>query len=271
MRPADGDRRVCPEPRPDEGVVLKREARTLVWSRRAGDGVAEVVKMYLHRGAWAAVRGSLLPCRVAREHRALTHLLDNGIPCCEPRSWRRGVSRRLGYFELLVTREIPGARSLAELLCPLAPERCRVDLDDLFVMVRRMHEAGLFHGTLYPGNVLTAPDGGGVRFYITDAPRSVLFPASIVGTGMARYDLQSLCQWLLTRVTHGDPLRAYGLTAAAARTLRRQCPAFHPCKAHRQGLRGTFLARAAVARAVGCVALARGGPVGAARTRAELP
>jgi hypothetical protein len=244
-------------PRPEEGVLLKVESTTLVWSQRAADGAAEVVKMYFHRGAWTAMRGAFMRCRTEREHRALVHLLAHGVPGCEPRSWGRGFSRRFGFYEVLATTEIAGAVTLAEVLRRDGGGLLSLDLAPMFRVVRGMHDSGLFHGMLFPRNMLVAGPAGAEQFYVIDAPRSVLFPGSIVGTAMAREDLLALASRLLARPGGCEEVRAYGLSDGERHRLGERARRYSSSKVRRQARRGAFLARAMWAHARVALAASR--------------
>ncbi len=196
------------DPHPD--ALLKEEERTLVWRVPGAEGVPWVVKLYRRRGGMNALRSLVFRFRTEREYRRLRHLGRWGVRCTPPVAWAAGRSSAHGWHEILVMEEVPAALQLGTLL---REREGRVDLAPLFALVRRMHESGFCHQTLYPGNVLVSmeapPDE---RFVLSDVPRSWTFPRSLVGTRMARLDLLDLCTCLVEEGLPPErlPLEAYG-------------------------------------------------------------
>lgn len=214
---------------PDTNLLLKRENEVLIWRLPLvlpGSAENGVVKLYRRRGRVNRLRGGILPFRVQREYGALSRLADGGVPCSQPLVWGWGFMPEHGDFEVLVTREIPGAVNLKDLL---GASRGRLRTDGflaLFESVRRMHELGVYHGALWPKNVLrTATSDGVGEFHLIDLARAVLFPGTICRTATARLDLLSLV-YSLGRANDAFDcealLRHYGFTAAEARTIAAQ-------------------------------------------------
>lgn len=218
-----------PEPRdlvatlvPSEAALLKREPGTLVWRETRADGARVVAKLYRRRSRLTFLRSKVTRFRVEREFRRLLHLHRAGIPCTEPLGWAEGSSKEHGCHELLLMREVPDAVPLDEVL---REQGAAVHLAPLYRVVRRMHESGFCHQTLYAANVLfsrSAPPGA--EFFLSDVPRSWTFPRSLVGTRLALWDLLDL------EVTIGraggrvgpEALAAYGLDDATAERRARE-------------------------------------------------
>jgi tRNA A-37 threonylcarbamoyl transferase component Bud32 len=195
---------------PPDHAVLKREEGTIVWREADGDGRALVVKLYRRRGAWNALRGRVTCFRTEREHQRLRHLERWGVPCTPPLAWAAGRSPEHGYHEVLVMGEVPHVVDLGAFVRQAEGD---IDLAPLFRIVRRMHEAGFCHQTLYPGNILVKRGAPPEEAYVMcDVPRSWVFPRSIVGTSMARYDLLDLATRLIGMGVPADriALAAYG-------------------------------------------------------------
>ena len=180
---------------PEPDAILKLEDRTVVWREGEVGGTGKVVKLYRRRGGITALRSRVFRFRTEREFRRLQHLARWGIPCTPPQGWAAGWTPEHGHHEILVMEEVEGA---VELGLHLA-EGGAMDLAPLFQMVRRMHESGFCHQTLYAANVLVSNQGrpGGGDFVMCDVPRSWTFPRSILGTSMARYDLLDLAASLV--------------------------------------------------------------------------
>jgi len=180
---------------PESHAILKLENCTVVWREEGEGGRGKVVKLYCRRGGMTALRSRIFRFRTEREFRRLQHLARWGIPCTPPLDWAAGWTPDHGHHEILVMEEVEGA---AELGLHLA-RGGTMDLAPLFQMVRRMHESGFCHQTLYAANVLVSNEGGpgGGDFVMCDVPRSWTFPRNIVGSSMARYDLLDLAASLV--------------------------------------------------------------------------
>jgi len=89
-----------------------------------------------------------------REFANLRWLREHGFRAPEPlvaaALWRRGLPR----FQLLFTREVAGARTLAQFLVEERGARRAAVLDDLAREVARMHALGFVHHDLFPRNLL---------------------------------------------------------------------------------------------------------------------
>ncbi len=170
-------------------ILIKSEARTLIWSEAEPDGSRTIVKMYRHRPFYDPLRRLFVAYRVEREYRLLAHLSRSGVPCPEPLRWSHGRSREHGIHELLATREIPATIPLAQLL--RVPSGAPIpDLMPLFAIARRMHDSGVSHGAFYPTNVLVSvPVRDPPAFHLLDLAHGCRFSQGIVGSRPARFDL----------------------------------------------------------------------------------
>jgi hypothetical protein len=173
---------------PDQ--FLKQTRDTLVWSGDLPEVGRGFVKMYRHRSplSWCAKR--LIAYRAEREYRRLLVLHGAGVPCAEPLMCAAGRSPEHGRYEVLVTREIPHARQFKAYLAAARAGGRKPDLAPLFRTIRKMHAAGIYHGTLTPNNIVVSePPGGPVSFHVVDLPRAIAFSGDVAATRMARYDL----------------------------------------------------------------------------------
>lgn len=169
-------------------TLVKVEDRTLIWSEPLPDGTRAFFKMYRRRGFLDPVRHWFVPYRVEREFRLLERLHASGIPCTEPIRWSHGRNRRHGWHEILVTREIPSAAPLKDVL--RADPAGAPDLAPLFALARHMHAAGVAHGAFYAANVMiSVPAGEPPRFHLIDFAHGCRFAKDIAGTAPADYDV----------------------------------------------------------------------------------
>ena len=236
-------------PSPAAGALIKSEPETVIWAQDVGAERRAIVKMYRHRGPITTWRERTFRFRVQREFEALSHLQSRGIPCSEPLAWAEGRSAEHGRFEILATWEVAEARSLRTLAASAKADNLRWDLSSLYRDLRRMHESGLFHGVLHLRNVLAGRDDAGEwAFYLIDTPGAMLYPRSIVGTSMARFDLLLLSSQAVRHLELPEaqiPLEAYGTDAPA---LRPHLAGFHPTRFDRQRIKAEAALRLLVAR-----------------------
>jgi 3-deoxy-D-manno-octulosonic acid kinase len=141
------------------------------WIVRHGGG--EWVLRHYRRGGLAARVFSdsyfwtgLEATRPWREWRLLHALYKEGLPVPQPLA-AQVVRNGLLYRGDLVTRRIPGTRSLAERLTGGE----RIPWDAVGRCVRRFHDAGVFHADLNAHNVLLDGAGG---IYLLDFDRGEL-------------------------------------------------------------------------------------------------
>jgi tRNA A-37 threonylcarbamoyl transferase component Bud32 len=206
--------------------LVKAEPRTLVWAEPLADGGRAYYKMYRRRGPFEPLRRCFVPYRAQREFWLLERLRACGVACAPPIRWSCGADRRHGYHEILVTREIPGARPLRDLL--RAGPSGAPDLAPLFALARRMHEAGVAHGAFYAANVLVAAaPGEAPRFHVVDLAHGCRFSRSVVGTRPAAFDLLDMLR-SIGRVMPieecGRWVSAYGLDPARTARLLARLP-----------------------------------------------
>jgi len=188
----------------------------LIWVGQYADEPA-VFKLYRHREPWHVLRCALTRYRVEREYRTMRHLDAHRVPCPEPLGWARGHCPEHDYFELLVMHHIPKAIDLQTLI----RNGYRPDVTALFTLVRSMHEAGVCSQVLCSRNILVDDPEGTPKFTLIDFPRARIFPSSVVGTRVAKYDLVMLIQDLTGLEIELSPsqLASYGMTHKKARAL----------------------------------------------------
>lgn len=219
---------VPPEPRsalvfPPPDALLKREEKTWIWRVPLPSGGNGIAKMYRRRGLWSRLRGWILPLRVRREFAALAVLTDGRVPCSEPLWWGWGHAKEHGHFEILITREIPDAIDLKACHAGSANRPRSADYLSLFDTLRRMHECGIYHGALWPKNILlTMRASQEMAFHLVDLARSIQFPGNIFDTRPARFDLLSLLYGLARVCPDFDAeslARRYGMSAPGAHEI----------------------------------------------------
>lgn len=135
--------------------------RGAAWIMPAGDGDGEWVLRHYRRGGLPAKLVSdlyLWPglelTRPWREWHLLAELHSLGLPVPRPvaaQATRHGI----GYRGDLITRRIPGAQSLAELLARGAS----APWHETGACIRRFHAAGVWHADLNAHNILADHDG----------------------------------------------------------------------------------------------------------------
>ena len=182
----------------------------------------------LARGGLARFAGNihLGMKRILRELRAVLRARTAGLNVPEIVACR--ATHAFGPFHrfTLVVREIAGAHDLLALSRDTRPARHRQIIADVAGGVRRMHEAGLYHGDLNVKNILLQ----GTDVYFIDLDRAVLRMArdpSLDAANLARLN-RSVEKWLKDRVSRVDRLRflfSYVQDRERIRDLARRCGA----------------------------------------------
>ena len=152
-----------PDGEPDAPSVYLKRYRYPTWSRRL-------------KGMF---RGALFrQSRAWFEYNRLSALRRQGVPCVEPLAV--GERREAGFVTacMLITRGVPGQSllSFAQSRTPVAPADRRRIIETLARQVRRMHDAGLVHGSLAWRDVLIRrEENGGFAFAFLDPQRVRLY------------------------------------------------------------------------------------------------
>jgi len=97
----------------------------------------------------------------------------------------------------------------------------RPDVTALFKLARSMHEAGVCSQVLCSRNILVDDVEGTPKFTLIDFPRARIFPRSVFGTRVAKYDLVMLIQdlsWLGLELSRTQ-ITSYGMTHDEAGAL----------------------------------------------------
>jgi tRNA A-37 threonylcarbamoyl transferase component Bud32 len=167
-------------------------------------GPALYLKLFREKGVGAAMR-RLVADRAAREFAVLDHLRRAGVKAAEPVAC--GTHDGSSF---LITREIPGARTVKEHLLDGDRVIRTLLLDLLGRFVRSMHDAGIRNDDLHVGNILATGSGETTRLHLVDVHRAAIRPTltqaeRIQGLGFLLLSLHTL-------VNSGDQhrlLRAY--------------------------------------------------------------
>lgn len=231
---------------------LKADRGTVVFPWVAGTTDRMVLKVYGDMGFLNWMRKQVVGYRARREFRALQRLRDAGIACCEPMFWGTGRSPEHGLFEVVATREIPNAATLAQRMPTLAAATRGELLGRLFEALGRTHRAGVFHGAFFLANVLVGSDAAiaGVPWLI-DLEKSICFGTDIRGTRMADYDLLDGLNSTFFVMGSGyarGALERYGLDQGAVARVFAALERTKSSKFGRYRRRAEFLARGILSR-----------------------
>jgi len=210
----------------DNGNIVKAEGKCFIFSDRTDDGSTAVMKMYYQRGFANFIREKIMCFRAEREYRILSHLVCCGVPCSIPLNWTYGYCKEYGFYEILSTRQIPDTISLREFLSSTSIINNNLDWKPLFQMVHHMHSCGVYHGALSTKNILIDFKGNArPNYYILDLARGWLFPRSIFGKKIARFDLLKLVKNIENKMGTGfcrPYLSQYGLGKEALERFYRE-------------------------------------------------
>jgi len=198
------------------------------------------------------MRKGIVGFRACREFHTLCALRGASIDCCEPVFWGIGRCAEHGRFEVLATREIPGAVTLEEIARSLAPRERAGLVARLFEQLARMHRHGIYHGAPYLANVLVTNAAGPSRhLFILDLEKSICFARDIRGSRMALFDLLNIVnstRRYVDKIGVRAALAQYGLESAEIRRVLAAVTAYRSSKFQRYRRRAEFLARGVVSR-----------------------
>ncbi|MHC4607365.1 MAG: lipopolysaccharide kinase InaA family protein [Planctomycetota bacterium] len=181
--------------------------------RRASRGSVFAALGDLHAGA----------SRFFKELRFNEEARQAGVPVPEIVAGRLSRAGLLFHRYLYVVRAIPGATNLHQFARAAGTADKRRAVRAFAKAVRRMHDAGIYHGDLTLRNVLVTDDGNGMRIYFID------FDRGRGGSQPAEANLHRLNRFVEKwgHVTRTDKLRfllAYAGDRDAARKLARRRP-----------------------------------------------
>lgn len=168
---------------PGHLVADSASTRVVRFPWQVPDGASAYFKFYRPKGTWRRVADCFRPAKAVTEARNLRALAALGLPTPDVLAWgelRVGGAWLCGSF--LVTRELPGTRSLADLLQESAPSGewpdprfLRRGIPALAALTARLHTSGWRALDLHFRNVLVdlaARERGEARFHIIDLPRA---------------------------------------------------------------------------------------------------
>lgn len=196
------------------------------FSYRPKDAPERVLVRRLARGGLARVAGDLHLglSRITSELRAADRARKAGLRVPDILACR--ATRAVGPFWrfTLAVAEIEGARDLLEAL-PAAPpaDRHRI-LEDVAAELRRLHQAGVYHGDLNVKNILLR----GREVFLVDLDRARTRPArepAMDESNLARLNrsVEKRLAGVVSRLDRLRFLRAYALDRAEIPGLARRC------------------------------------------------
>jgi tRNA A-37 threonylcarbamoyl transferase component Bud32 len=199
-------RHCCPE-------VVKHGPHRTVWRLRLPGGGGIHVKLCRLVGLRGWLRQWLRPPKARLEFDRLAAVRAAGVGAPEPLEWHAPPGMWPGE-SLLVTRTLDDTRPLDRWLTehlPTVPEPDRSRLRQaaaraLGGFLARLHDAGLAHPDLHPGNVLIGPPtGGGLPLYLLDLHAVRL--GRPLAPAAAAANLAVLGRWFALRAGRADRLR----------------------------------------------------------------
>jgi tRNA A-37 threonylcarbamoyl transferase component Bud32 len=131
----------------------------------------------------------LFPSRAKAEWNALHKMRLLGFETPVPVAYAQGKTGE-GHTSILVTAAIEDAPNLREALQLLSPDRRLQLAKSLGVQLRVLHDRGIYHRDMQPGNFFVRPAGSGFKFYFLDLHKAV-FGANVSARRRAR-DLAQL-------------------------------------------------------------------------------
>lgn len=172
-------------------VVLKDEPEAIV--ERIGSGVDAVVqKTYRNRGL-RRLQSLCRQSRAQREHDRLRRIAAAGVPCLEPLGWSEHRRFCCVVSSSLVTRWLPDAVPLKQVLRSVRPDSRsavrRALARAMGALVASMHRAGLLWNTPMPRNALVVGDPAAAKLVVADPPACLVLGRDLRGGRLALIDL----------------------------------------------------------------------------------
>jgi tRNA A-37 threonylcarbamoyl transferase component Bud32 len=136
-------------------------------------------KEYVRRSAWDSIKELFRPCRAMRAFRASRMLADAGFLVPTVLAAGSAGGGPFAKRSFLATAEVEGARRIDKYLVVESPDRAACSVQDRRDLLRslgrtigRMHNMGIVHGDLRPGNVLARKVEGRWEFFFIDNERT---------------------------------------------------------------------------------------------------
>lgn len=180
--------------------IIKKSPARIIFGAAISDGprrVPVVVKIYRHANPGEWLKANLCGSKARREWRITTAAAERGLPTVVPVAF--GERRRAGILResYLLTVRLFNCVTLEEALFSPdgtlragAPERRRL-IAVLAALLRRMHDSGIYHRDLHPGNFLVESlPGGQGRIFLLDLHRASASPSLPL-----RHRIRSLAQF----------------------------------------------------------------------------
>jgi len=192
--------------------VVKHGGHRTVYRIALGDETVywKVCRLYGPRAWW---RDFLRGPKAKLEFDRARELANRGLATVEPLAWGR-----MGGFwppaSHLVTRALERTVPLDEYLLdhlPRSPADRRRLTGALAEFIAKLHDAGVTHPDLHPGNLLVREEPSGYQFFLIDVHDVQLGPP--LDRAARRANLALLNRWFQIRATRSDRLRfwrAYG-------------------------------------------------------------
>jgi tRNA A-37 threonylcarbamoyl transferase component Bud32 len=191
------------------------------------------LKLYPMTGRRAWLRGLVRPSKARAEYDRTVAVAGRGVPTFEPLAVGEGDNPRASF---LLTRTLPGAVPLNDFLDDPPPDwgaGLRQELARALAdLLARMHDAGVRHDDLHPGNLLVRRGPGGeIWLYLIDLHAVRLGPP--LDWPAARDNLVILNRYFVLRAGRSDRLRFWQAYRAARR--QQAPPGTRPPDPHRAG------------------------------------
>lgn len=165
------------------------------------EGLGKVIVKHYFRGGllWHVNRRAYLKTgdtRCRKEFEMLARVREAGINAPQPIAFASLTRHIIFYHAWLLTREIPAARTLAE-ISRSAPEQAIAMMPALTGQIGALIRNGILHVDLHPGNVLADEDG---QVYLIDFDKAHISRKS--RTWITGFYLE---RWHRAVVKHGLP------------------------------------------------------------------
>jgi tRNA A-37 threonylcarbamoyl transferase component Bud32 len=203
---SDDDLQLSHQLKAGRATVVKDGKHRTVYrlSLQSGDVYWKVCRLYGPRAWW---RDFFRGPKAKLEFDRARELADRGVPTVEPLA-----CGRMGGFwppaSHLITRALDATTPLDDYLLvhpPQLPEGRRRLAVALAKFMAKLHDAGVTHPDLHPGNLLVRDRGDGLEFFLIDVHDVRLGPP--LDRAARRANLTMLNRWFQIRASRADRLR----------------------------------------------------------------
>lgn len=195
-------------------IVKANPHRRVLLMESNGSGF--YIKQHHPASATGRLKALVRPSRARSEWTAIRRMRAMGFQTAVPVAYAQGASGS-ACTSVIVTRALEGISNLKEALASLALRDKHRLAKSLGAQLRVLHDRGVYHRDMQPGNFFVKPEGDGFVFYFLDLHKAVFGRTvperrRVRDLGQLLFNLRMFCdadtlEALFDGYTAGDPAR----------------------------------------------------------------